>query len=186
MTPQIGPKEVVFENQYVKISRVPVQFKDFKKEYYVNEYGQCVGLLIAKGDDIMLVRQYRLLVNAVAWEIPGGRIDEGETPEQAAIREALEETGLRCQRGKPLLFFHPGLDTFHNPTYVYYTDEFEEAPDQAFDPREVTERLWVPLTRCIEMIFRGEILDSLTITALFAFHTLKKYPALGTSLTGQF
>lgn len=57
---------------------------------------------------ILLVRQYRLLIDRVSFEVPGGAIDEGETPEQAAIRECFEDTGVRRVNTRPLLSFHMG------------------------------------------------------------------------------
>src|SRR5438105_14404052 len=98
MTPQrIGPREVVYQNQYQQIYRVSVEFETFAKELFVNDYGRRVGVLFVRGDSILLVRQYRFLVNQLAWEIPGGKIDPKESPEEGAIREALEETCLRCK-----------------------------------------------------------------------------------------
>lgn len=172
-SPQIGPREVVYKNQYQQIYRVSARFDGFQKQFFVNDYGRRVGLLIVKGGEVLLVRQYRLLVNDLAWEIPGGKVDQDETPEQAAAREGLEETCLRCQTMKPLLYFHPGLDTFDNPTFLFYTDDFEEVSDAKFHPQEVSERVWLPLHRCIDMIFAREIVDSLTIAGLLAYHTLQ-------------
>lgn len=176
MTPQIGKREVVYKNQYQQICRVSAQFEGFKKEYFVNEYGERVGLLIVRGEEVLLVRQWRLLVGELAWEIPGGRMDEGETPEQAAVREGLEETCLRCKHLKPLLYFHPGLDTFDNPTFLFCATDFEEAAPENLHAQEVSERVWVPLRRCLEMIFQRQIVDSLTIAALLAYHTRKEHP----------
>lgn len=173
MTPLIGTREVVYKNQYQQIYRVSAQFDGFRKDFFVNDYGRRVGLLIVKGEEVLLVRQYRLLVNELAWEIPGGKVDQDETPEQAAVREGLEETCLRCKTMKPLLYFHPGLDTFDNPTFLYYTNDFEEVSDASFHPQEVSERVWVPLARCLDMIFAREIVDSLTIAGLLAYHTLQ-------------
>jgi 8-oxo-dGTP pyrophosphatase MutT (NUDIX family) len=180
-TPRIGPRQVVYENQYQQIYRVTVQFDGFQKEFFVNDYGQRTGLVIAREDEVLLVRQYRLLVNAVAWEIPGGRVDAGETPEAAAIREGLEEACLHCRNLKRLLYFHPGLDTFHNPTHLFYTRDFAPAPREHLHAHEVSDQVWVPLGRCLEMIFAQQIVDSLTIAALFAFRLLLDYPELSSA-----
>src|SRR5438046_6839516 len=94
---RIGPREVVYENRHQRIYRVSVECKGFAKELFVSDYGQRVGLLFVEGDKVLLLRQYRLLVQQLAWEIPGGKVDPGESPEQAATREALEEAWLRCR-----------------------------------------------------------------------------------------
>ena len=61
---------------------------------------------------VMLVRQYRLPANQFLWELPAGKIDEGETVLQAAKRELIEETGLRAKKWKKLVSFFP------SPGYV--------------------------------------------------------------------
>lgn len=66
-------------------------------------------------------------------------------------------------------FFHPGLDTLHNPTYLFYTTDFVETPNKKSDPNEVEQHLWIPLPRCIEMVFSQQIVDSLSIVALFTY-----------------
>jgi 8-oxo-dGTP pyrophosphatase MutT (NUDIX family) len=178
IAPHIGPRQLDYQNPYQRVHRVGVTFEGFSKEYFVTEVGSRTGLVLADGDRILLVRQYRFLINAIAWEIPGGRIDDGESPAQAAARELLEETGLRCHDLEPLLFFHPGLDTFHNPSHLFVSRRHERVAPFQPDPREVTECVWVPLEQCLQMIFRGEIVDSLSIAALFAYQLLADHPEL--------
>ena len=69
---------------------------------------------------------------------------------------------------KPLISYHPSLDIWKNYTYVFYSEEPEEI---AHDNSE--RRVWIPLARCIEMIFAQQIVDSLSIVALLAYHTLR-------------
>ncbi len=57
-----------------------------------------VILPLTPDGDILMVRQFRISVGAASIEIPAGAIDSGESPEQAARRELLEETGYRCER----------------------------------------------------------------------------------------
>jgi len=63
------------------------------------------GILDGEGR-VCLVRQYRYPAGRSMWEIPAGRIEPGESPEEAAIREAGEETGMGCAiDGKVAGFF---------------------------------------------------------------------------------
>jgi 8-oxo-dGTP pyrophosphatase MutT (NUDIX family) len=167
--PKIGAREVVYQNPYMRVYRVPVQFADFDKVFYVSDYGPRAGVLLVKEGNVLLVRQYRLLIDALAWEIPGGKVDANETLEEAAARECLEETGLRCRRLERLLYFHPGLDTCDNPTHVFYCADFEQSPSHQPDRQEVSELVWVPFSRCLEMVFAGEIVDSLSVNAILAY-----------------
>ena len=90
-----------------------------------------------------------------------------------AYRRLLEL--LRCGKVQPLIFFHPGLDTFHNPTHVYFSDDFILAGTPPSNPSEVTVTTWVPFAQALEMVFRREILDSLTITALLAYQSRRMH-----------
>ncbi len=77
------------------------------------------------------------------WTFPKGKLDEGETFEQGALREVLEEIGMRCQvvrfvgttsythrKGKPKIVAY----------YLMVVDDGEFAPNE-----EVDELVWVPL-----------------------------------------
>lgn len=63
-------------------------------------------------DKIVLIRQYRYPINRWLYELPAGLIDEGETSEQAAIREMKEETGLDFEP------YTGGDAVFRRPAYL--------------------------------------------------------------------
>jgi 8-oxo-dGTP pyrophosphatase MutT (NUDIX family) len=169
--PQVGPRTLVYENPYQKIFRVEAHFGQFSKEYYVLATGRKAGVVVVRGGQVLLVRQYRLLIDRISWEIPGGKVDEHETPAEAAVRECFEESGIECANLRPLLFYQPGLDTSDNPTHLYYTDTFAETTgSHHFHSGEVSGVEWVPLSRCFDMIGRRDIVDSFSIVALLAYH----------------
>ena len=170
--PLVSPRALVYQNPYQKIFRVEANFGQFSKEYYVLATGEKAGIVVIREDQVLLVRQYRLLIDRMSWEIPGGKVDEHEPPAEAAIRECFEESGIQCTNVRPLLFYQPGLDTSDNPTHLFYTDTFTEtAGTQHFHPDEVCGVEWIPLTRCLEMIGRRDIVDSFSIIALLACHS---------------
>ena len=114
-----------------------------------------------------VLRRHRFVTDSWGWEIPGGRIDEGETPAEAAARETLEETGWRPVALRPLFSYHPlsgGVDqTFH----VFAAGSAVEEAEPDVDEAERVE--WVPVERVRELIRDGEVSDGYSLTALLWF-----------------
>ena len=66
------------------------------------------GILIVRGDRVLLVRR-AIEPGLGHWTFPGGHVDRGETVEEAALRETLEECGAVADLGDLLgLFSYPG------------------------------------------------------------------------------
>lgn len=175
--PQIGQRQVVYQDMVQQIYTVMADFGSFTKKYFVRDSGKRAGLVVVQSGSVLLVQQYRLLINGLSWEIPGGKVDEGELPESAAVRECLEETGIRCLNPRLLVFYHAGLDVTYNPTYIFYSDQVAENHEPAsIHIQEVSGWKWVPLDCCIEMIFQGQIADSFSIISLLAYQALMDKP----------
>ncbi len=172
--PSLGPRRIVYQNAFLKISRVRVQFPGFAKTIFVSHYGPRAGVLLLQNEKVLFVRQYRLLVNGLALEIPGGKVEDAEPPRTAALRECMEETCLRCLNLKPLLFYQPGLDTDDNPTSVFYCTRSQPVPRQKLDRREIAELVWIPFSRCVEMVFAKQIVDGLSVAAILAWQVRKR------------
>lgn len=87
-------REIVY-NSFLRVARDKVELPTGKEIIYDSiEQGDtaCV-LLKLKSDSYVFLRQFRYVVNEITWEIPMGGIHSNETPEMAARREVLEETG---------------------------------------------------------------------------------------------
>ena len=154
----------IYEDDYKRIERITANFDGFSKEYFVSDYGEKAAVLVLRDNYVLLVRQYRLLINRLSFEVPGGSVDDGETPEDSAIRECLEETGVMINNLKPLIEYDPDLEYTKNHTYVFYT---EEGGSSHFSEKKDHE--WVPLHKCLKMIKRGIIADSLSIIAIMTY-----------------
>lgn len=176
----IESQGIVYEDRNQKIQKINAVFDGFKKEYYVSDYGQRVAVVVVKKNEVLLVRQYRLLINDISYEIPGGRVDENETLEIAAFRECLEETGVKCFNLTPLLSYHPSLDTLKNYTTIFFSGEVEDIQSEN---RE--DRVWVPLSSCLEMVMSKKITDSLSIIALLMYYFRYKEKEDTFVLTGR-
>lgn len=165
------PYKLEYSNPFMDIRQVHADFGSFQKDYYVVDLGPRAGVVVLKGDLVLMTKQYRFLTDDFSWEIPGGRVDAGEEAEDAAIRECHEETGVRCTSLKPLVEYYPGLDNFDNRTSLFWSEHVEVIRPFVANEAEVVEIRWIPLRTLFDMIFRGQILDSLTVTGLFAYYT---------------
>ncbi|KAF2482669.1 NUDIX hydrolase domain-like protein [Neohortaea acidophila] len=97
----------------------------------------------------MIILQYRPPVEATCVEFPAGLIDEGETPEQAAVRELKEETGYegKVVDCSPTIVSDPGLTNANMQmvTVEVNLSEGDDKPEQHLDDGEFIERVIVPL-----------------------------------------
>jgi len=99
-----------------------------------------VGAIIIEGNRVVLVRRGHPPL-AGEWSIPGGVLEVGETLRQAAVREALEETGLRVEVGELLGVYDRVLRDADERTRYHYVlidflcrriaGEFQAADDAA-------------------------------------------------------
>src|SRR5699024_6951245 len=80
------------------------------------DHPDSVSVLIinSKNDSVIFVKQYRYPVNQETIEVVAGKIEEGESPESAAIREVLEETGYVVEEG----FIEPLRSFWKSPGYT--------------------------------------------------------------------
>ena len=103
-----------------------------------------------KPTSTLLVLQYRPPVEAMCVEFPAGLIDEGESPEEAAVRELREETGYegRVLDVSPTIVSDPGLTNTNMQMVTIEVElkEGEEMPEQQLDDGEHIERRIVPLS----------------------------------------
>src|SRR5580693_4418721 len=67
------------------------------KRSVIRHNGSAVMMAVDEKKRILLVRQYRLPADKYMWELPAGKVDDGETPLQAAKRELVEETGYKAK-----------------------------------------------------------------------------------------
>jgi 8-oxo-dGTP diphosphatase len=90
-----------------------------------------IGIIIENADKKILVGK-RIGSHAPFYSIPGGHLEVGETFEEAAIKEVLEETGLKIHAPKVLCVTN-NLKTFktenkHHVSVTLYTNQFEGVP----------------------------------------------------------
>src|SRR5580700_10854531 len=114
---------------------------------------------------ILLERQYRHAAQSMMWELPAGRIDDGETALTAARRELLEETGYSARQWKRILHFYvsPG---FLDETMTIYLARGLSAGTAQHEPDEKITVKFFSLSEAMRMALQGRIRDAKTIAGI--------------------
>lgn len=115
------------------------------------------------GDDpqLLLIRQYRYAAEGYLYEIPAGRLDDGETPQACATRELREETGCSAERVEHMftMYTTPG---FTDEKIHLFLATGLTAGETAHEADEFVETVPMRLSRVLAMIQAGEIQDAKT------------------------
>jgi len=128
-------------------------------------------VLIPIQDDgrVILIRQYRASIDRVIWEIPAGRVDDGEEPDAAAARECEEEIGLVPGTIERIRGLYP-TPGFCDEELIFYrvSNLRPPPPDSSHKPDddEDIESMAVTLDEARAMVDRGEIIDLKTAYGL--------------------
>jgi len=124
----------------------------------------CV-LPITEDGQVVFVNQFRYALNKVTLEVPAGKLEKGEDPMEAALRELSEETGLTANNIFSIgdLYTTPAL--IDEVIHMYIATDLVEG-EQHLDEDEFVNTLKMPLNQAVEMVMNGEIKDSKTQTII--------------------
>jgi len=114
---------------------------------------------------VTLIRQFRYATGGYILEVPAGKLDPGETPEQCARREVEEEAGVRAGALHPLgaIWTTPG---FTNERIWLFAATQLAAGAQDLQQDEVLDVVRMPLREALALIERGELPDGKSLAAL--------------------
>ncbi len=114
---------------------------------------------------VLLERQYRHAAGDYLWELPAGRIDEGEEEVKAAKRELLEETGYSAANWKQILKFYASPGFMEETMAVFLATGLRKGKAQPEEDEVIYKRL-VPLPSALRMVLSGTIQDGKTIASV--------------------
>jgi ADP-ribose pyrophosphatase len=121
----------------------------------------------AKGAEplILLERQYRHAAQSMMWELPAGRIDDGETALTAAKRELLEETGYTARQWKRILHFYVSPGFLDETMTIYLARGLKAGKAQPEADERISIRFF-KLSEARQMALSGRIRDAKTIAGI--------------------
>ena len=175
MTEKRLSRQSVYEGKILHIYRDTVLLPSGKEGIReVAEHPGGVAIVAIDDDDCVLtVKQYRYVFSQVLEEIPAGKLERGEDPNAAALRELREETGAVPERFSKLgaIIASPGC--YGEVLHLYLAEGLrfgETAPDE--DEFLALER--TSFDAMVERVLRGEIEDAKTVCGILKVHALRQ------------
>jgi ADP-ribose pyrophosphatase len=132
----------------------------------VRHAGSAVMMAVDEKKCMLLVRQFRLPAMKKMWELPAGKVDDGEKPLQAARRELIEETGYRARKWERLGSFFVSPGYVQERMHIYLATGLIEGDATPMDDEDIETR-WFTAREVERMIHAGTLDDAKTITGYF-------------------
>lgn len=163
--------EYLFKRPWLTARRDEVELPNGTRnpEYYVLEYPDWVNIIaITKDGKFVMVRQYRHGLDDVFTETPAGVMEKGETPEQAARRELLEETGFGGGNWKLWTVLSANPSSMTNLSYSFLATDVEKLSSQHLDKTEDIRCLLLSREEIIELL-ENDMKQALMAAPLWKF-----------------
>lgn len=132
------------------------------KRAIVQHGGSAVMMPVDHRGRILLVRQYRLPAQNYLWELPAGRVDQGESFLQAARRELKEETGYTAKSWKKIATFFPSPGFLAEKMTIFLATGLTAGESTPMEDERIETR-WFTARDVDKWIESGKIIDAKTM-----------------------
>lgn len=161
-------ERAAYDNPWMQLVLADVELPDGHRfeHHAMRTPRHAAGALVHDPDrGVLLLWRHRFITDEWGWEIPAGRVDDGETPVRAATREVEEETGWRPGPLRPLLSWNvaSGITDHHFDAFI--ATGAEHVGDPA-DPFEAERIEWLPVAEVRAALRAGQFQDGPGLTAI--------------------
>ncbi len=120
---------------------------------------------VTESGNVVFIEQFRHGVRQTTLEVPGGMIDEGESPATAALRELEEETGYSGAGAEPLGVIHPNPAIQENRCHSFVVRAAKKVGEPRNESTEDIATVEIPLVEVPKLITEGRVTHALVVVA---------------------
>lgn len=160
-------KKTLYEGRVFSLVREQVTLPNGREAQLdiIEHPGAAAILPVSEDRALLLLKQYRHAAGGFIWEIPAGTLDPGESPEECAHRELIEETGHKAGNLEKLASVTPVPGYSTEVIHIYLATDLSPA-SQNLDPDEVLSVHRLSPKEVREMLWKNEITDAKTLLAI--------------------
>ena len=162
-------KNYIYKGKILTLRKDDVLLPDGKpaiREIIEHSGGACV--VYAEAGKLLFVRQFRYAYGEEILELPAGKLNAGEDPKEACLRELEEEAGILSKEAKLLFVAYPSPGYTNEKLYIYRAKNGVKTQTH-LDEGEFLDAVWIEENTVREMLKNGEIKDAKTIIGLQAY-----------------
>ncbi|MGB4834335.1 MAG: NUDIX hydrolase [Candidatus Moraniibacteriota bacterium] len=157
--------EHALDTRWLKVKKETVELPNGKilDDFYTVEGGELIAILAVDRDsNVFLVKQYRHAVGDVTIDLPGGGVEKGEQPIDAARRELAEETGMLANHMEKLLTYYPDSGRTTCTKHIFLATELKEDTGNSYsqDESENIRLIRMSLEELLEKMKSGEMKEA--------------------------
>ncbi|MBV7332654.1 NUDIX hydrolase [Chloroflexi bacterium TSY] len=173
---KILSSEIVFQNRLTVSCDELLKPDGTKMEYlYLAGRGSASVLAFTKQNQVVLTRQYRHPHRRTIFDLPAGGIQEGETPQQAALRELAEETGYQAKTIEKLGHYCPLPGTTSHTCHVFVAHDLDPGATN-LDEHEVVDVVLKDWEEVVDMVLNNEAIDGSLVYAVLRYLASGNFP----------
>lgn len=163
----VKSSELAYNGKFLHLRKDIVELPNGKttSREVLEHCGAVCILAFSENGKILLVKQYRHPFKEVLTELPAGKIDEGETPEECGMRELEEETGYTCEKLSPMGKLYPSCGYTDEVIHLFSATKLKKT-NQNLDEDEFLNVIEMDFDEVLKMVLNNDIPDAKTQIAI--------------------
>ena len=166
--------KIIYRGRFLDVRKDGVRLPNGEittREWIQHPGAACMVPILPDGQ-LALIRQYRYPVLQEMIELPAGKLDPGESPEECAKRELEEEIGYKAGKLTYLTHIHPAIGFASEKMWLYLAEELEKTGENT-DHDEFVELMPTTVSDAVNMVWDQRVTDVKTIIGILWLDKLR-------------